>query len=232
MTVRSFTKPSRSPEQEVAFIGDLCVLIEDEHVLFMCEHTMPSPLTSRQSSSPRFARGSIRAELVALALLLPLAIVLGTILRRPLPAAAPSISPPSPLITAATVSPSSSPAPSATPGQPVTSATAPHKEAVALEIHGPESTRTLSVPINRETTVAEVLTIAEREQGLTIQTKDYGGSLGVFIKAIDGVANDSARNLYWHLSVNGALSPVGASSARVGPGGVVRWSYEPMHEEE
>lgn len=164
-------------------------------------------------------------ETLSLALLLPLAVVLGVILwRLPNTAFAPSASPAPTSTVAAVVSPAS--APEAPPTADVQTQT------VTLEIRGSEGTKTYRFPVRGETTVADLLARAQRERGLTLEMKDYGGSLGIFVEGLNGVRNDPAKKLYWSLYVNGAFSQLGASAARVRPGDTVTWTYEPMHEEQ
>lgn len=163
-------------------------------------------------------------ETLSLALLLPLVTVLGFILwKLPNTAPAPSPSPAPTNITTPVASPTSSPE------------TSPSSESktrrVTLEIKRPTGTKTYQLPVREETTVADLLTRAQREQGLKLETKEYGGSLGIFVEGLDGLRNDSAKKLYWSLYVNGAFSQLGASAARVRPGDTVTWTYEAMHEE-
>jgi hypothetical protein len=54
-----------------------------------------------------------------------------------------------------------------------------------------------------------------------METKDFGAPLGVFIESLNGVKNDPSTDRYWRLYINGVLSPVGASSARVRSGDTV-----------
>lgn len=167
---------------------------------------------------PRLKR--LRPELTALALLVPLAIVLGFVLalfRTQPPAATPTPT------TAATLSPTSA----STPESPA----AKQPEAITLIVRGPSGTATYRVTGLQETTVADVLHRAEAEHGLRVGTKDFGGTLGIFVEEINGTRTDQARGLYWTLSVNGTLSPLGASLARVRPGDTVTWTYGPEPHE-
>lgn len=169
-----------------------------------------------------------RAELIALALLVPLALILGLLLGRSpdrfLPASGTSTGSPSKDSVATPSFPSSTASPSA----PAPAAVGTD---VILEIkHGSEH-RSYRLAVTGETTVADLLRRAEREQGLRLKTKDYGGSLGVFVEGIDGVENDPKAQMYWTLYVNGAFSQLGASSAKVRPGDTVTWAFEPMHAE-
>lgn len=164
-------------------------------------------------------------ETLSLALLLPLVVVLGFILwRLPNTVIAPSPSP----APATTTTPTAVSASSLEISPPSEAQT----QAVTLEIKDPAGTKTYRLSGQTETTVADLLARASKEQGLRMETKDYGGSLGIFVEGLNGVRNDPQKKLYWSLHVNGTLSQLGASSTRVRPGDTVTWAYEPMHEEE
>lgn len=170
---------------------------------------------------------SLRAELAAVALLLPLAVVLGFVLSR-YPAG--EIPP-----TATASVPGSATADTALPvfSSPVstTGAITAATQTITLEIKSPSGMATYGLPVMGETTVAELLALASREHRLRLETKDYGGTLGIFVEGINGTRNDAAREWYWTLYVNGTKSPLGASSARVRAGDRVTWSLEPMTSE-
>lgn len=170
----------------------------------------------------------IRAELVALALLVPLSLVLGFLLGR-----SPDWFSPAPGTSTTILSPDSVKTPSAlsTTASPSVTAPAAVGTHVTLGIKHGSETRSYQLAITGETTVANLLRRAEREQSLRLKTKDYGDSLGIFVEAISGVENDPKTQRYWTLYVNGAFSQLGASSAKVRPGDTVTWSFEPMHEE-
>lgn len=74
-----------------------------------------------------------------------------------------------------------------------------------------------------------VITVMERAQSLslaTLETKDFGGELGVFVEAINGIRNDVASSKYWTLYINGERSNVGASLEIVQPGDTITWKFE------
>lgn len=167
---------------------------------------------------PRLKR--LRPELTALALLVPLAIVLGFVLA--LFRSQPVVPAPTP------ATPASVPAASPSPTQSLSLLQA---KTIALTIQGPQGTTTTRVAAAEEATVADVLRRAEAEHGLKLEIKDFGGALGIFVEGINGVRTDSAKGLSWTLSVNGTLSPLGASSARVRPGDTVTWAYGPEPHE-
>lgn len=163
-------------------------------------------------------------ELLAIAVLLPLVIVLGFVLVR---------------------FPDTSQGPSASPSVPAAAEehirTVPPKATVlvnkntradvlTVEIHNGETTDTLALAAPGDITVADALTRLVREEQLIMETKDFGAPLGVFIESLNGVKNDPPTDRYWHLYINGALSPVGASSARVHSGDTMTWRLETMQE--
>lgn len=170
---------------------------------------------------------SLRAELAAVALLLPLAVVLGFVLSRypagEVPPAATGSVPGSATVGTA---PSAVPSPESTAG-----VSSVPTQTITLEIKSPSGLATYESPVMEETTVAELLALASREHRLRLETKDYGGTLGIFVEGINDTRNDAAREWYWTLYVNGTKSPLGASSARVHAGDRVTWSFEPITAE-
>lgn len=171
-----------------------------------------------------------RGELLALAILVPLVVVLGAILVRWPREIAREVVTPTPLVSTApatvasiAASPTSSPAAIAAPAA---------TQSVQLAIESPNSVQNFDISVSSPLTVAAILDRAQRENGLAVETKDYGGSLGLFIEALNGVHNDSAKQLYWHLYINGQRSPLGASNAVAQPGDAVTWKFEAASEEE
>jgi len=179
---------------------------------------------------------SYKVELVALALLIPLALILGLILWRQ-----PSFSP-----VASTTPLATSPTPSESPANPNEASVegitdtkqaptiSPANEEISNEpaetnvimvIEGPTGTSSHGFLIDFPATVADVLAQA-RESGIAITTKDYGGTMGLFVESMMGVNNDLNQQLYWTLYINDTLSQVGASSAQVKAGDNVTWRYE------
>lgn len=154
----------------------------------------------------------IGGELIALIVLVPLVIILGLVIIR-LPSEGPLAAETTPLT-------SESPAIS----------TPPAVQAILLEIKNGAAIQTYSLAFTGEVTVADLLEQA-KAQGLPLVTKDYGGSLGLFVEAMNGQASDPATQRYWHLYVNDRRSPLGASSTRVKAGDSVRWSFEKAHSE-
>ncbi|MBI4022113.1 MAG: DUF4430 domain-containing protein [Candidatus Andersenbacteria bacterium] len=155
------------------------------------------------------------SELIALAILAPLALVLGALLihwpainpaNLPPPTAAPPAS--------ALSTPASSPA-----------ATAPAAIAT-LVVESPSGVVQVPVTISDHATAADLLAAAQTQGQITAVTKDFGGELGIFVEEINGVANDPKSETYWFLYVNGVKSPLGASSAAVRTGDVATWRYE------
>lgn len=165
-------------------------------------------------------------EVTALVILVPLIVVLGFILTRSSPETA--------LVASPSATPIETHAPQSSPiGAviPPTASPPSQSQEILLEISAPGNAKTYRLATQSETTVADLLIQAQREQGLQLEVKDFGGSLGIFVEAINGVRNDTARKLYWSLYVNGAFSQLGASSIKVRPGNTVTWKYESAHED-
>lgn len=72
-------------------------------------------------------------------------------------------------------------------------------------------------------TVADVLHAGADTQGFTIGSKDFGGSLGIFVETIDGVGGGTDR--WWQYWVNNVYGTVGAGNQQVMPGDVVEWKF-------
>ena len=103
--------------------------------------------------------------------------------------------------------------------------TPPVQNLVYLIIEGPQKTASYDIPATGLKTVIDALRVAEK-QGLALQSKDYGGELGIFIEGINGKTNDSKNNLYWTLYINGKQSPTGASATLIKPGDTISWKFE------
>ena len=169
----------------------------------------------------------MKVELIALAVLLPLVLVLGLAIKRfpalnnqPTPTVTPFISPTpaalsaSPLSGQATRQANSTTTPGTTTSQNV-----------SLSVIGNGQPVSYQVAISQKTLVIDVLKAAQA-QGLTLLTKDFGGSLGIFIESINGLKNNQKPSYYWQFYVNGQRSSLGVSSASVSPGDRIEWKDE------
>ncbi len=171
----------------------------------------------------------MKSELVTLVVLIPIVIVMGVLLWR-----WPSTPAATPLANTPVVSPTASPvAESTAPDvvvEPTQVADATNRQLVHISIVANGVQKDFEVSQASSTSVANVMARAEA-QGLTTKTHDYGGTLGLFFEEINGVANDPARQLYWHLYINNERSPLGASTATVKAGDQVTWRLEVAHNE-
>lgn len=77
-----------------------------------------------------------------------------------------------------------------------------------------KSAETKQVAVEQGKTAWDVLRDAVAEQN--VEFKDYGGDLGIFISAINGVK--PTGNKFWLFKVNGESSKVGVSSYKVQSG--------------
>lgn len=91
-----------------------------------------------------------------------------------------------------------------------------------LTITGPAG-RILALDAKTEITVVGLLDALQASGQLTYASKQY--DYGVFITAIDGVANDSATRQYWVYEVNGQSATVGADQYQLKSGDIVVWNY-------
>lgn len=169
------------------------------------------------------ARGAA-TELTPLALLVPMVIILGLLLLKEeqidqnagngqvaLPETAQT-----PSLGTETAQPESA-APSA-------------QQTASLTINTGADEQRFQVFVLREDTAAGVMMRAAGLGLLQLDAQDFGGELGLFINAINGLANDPAASRYWTLYVNGERSNLGASSVTVQPGDKIMWKFEHINE--
>lgn len=169
--------------------------------------------------SQRMSRA--KTEFIALAILAPLAFVLGVLLIR-WPGGAPAAESLIPIPAAATAA------------APVTSLPAASSPiaTVSLVVESPAGVQHALVSPVDGMTAADALLAAHAAGRLTADVKDFGGELGIFVEALNGLANDPPSNQYWLLYINGVKSAVGASSALVRAGDTVTWKYEKAEQAE
>jgi len=180
-------------------------------------------------------RGGIKGELVVLAVLIPLVVILGAIIVR-WPRL---VGGEEELVGRGEIEESDqlevAPAEmAASPSSEVvqTDVSVEHAvEKVALVVDHGEGQGNWFVKVTDGVTVEQVLRSAEEEDYLDVELVDYGDPLGVLVKSLDGVVNDESAQRYWFLYINGELSPVGASQAKVKGGDVVTWKYERQRDE-
>lgn len=72
-------------------------------------------------------------------------------------------------------------------------------------------------------TVADALQTAAAAQGIPVGSKDFGGSLGMFVETIDGVGGGTDR--WWQYWVNNRYGTVGAGNQRIQSGDIVEWKF-------
>ncbi len=173
------------------------------------------------SSAPK---PSVKIELIAVALLIPLVIVLGLALKRFPTSLSQSAVTPSPI---GTVSPSPTILVAEDASASLKAVTPPQKasQTVTLTIHTSSKPAIYQIEVKGKTVVVDIMRQAEK-QGLQLVTKDFGGSLGIFIESINGVKNNATPNYYWQFYINGQRSSLGISSATVSPHDRIEWKYE------
>lgn len=74
-------------------------------------------------------------------------------------------------------------------------------------------------------TVWALMQELELTRGLRLESKDFGGELGVLVTGIGGTVNDQPTARSWHYWVNQRFASVGASQYRLHPGDQVMWKY-------
>lgn len=96
----------------------------------------------------------------------------------------------------------------------------PHSASLMID-YGNGTVRTFdSVSVSAEATVFDLLKTAAEENNLALETKDYGGDLGVFIVSIDGVG-EGAADKWWQYWINNHYGQAGVSTQGVSEGDIV-----------
>ncbi len=96
---------------------------------------------------------------------------------------------------------------------------------VLLDYDDGRVTTYADMPVTAGDSVWQLMAELTRSNHLVIDAKDFGGELGRLVTGIGGVANDAARNRFWHYWVNQRFADVGVSAYRLQPGDQVMWKY-------
>jgi hypothetical protein len=97
-----------------------------------------------------------------------------------------------------------------------------------IDFRGQQDNLELEVPCSTESTAFEVLKIASRQAGFSLETTGQGQT--AFVKSIAGVANQGAGGDNWVFHVNGALADRGSGVYPLQSKDQLRWvfgKYEP-----
>lgn len=81
------------------------------------------------------------------------------------------------------------------------------------------------VLVSENTNAFDLLKSATDTDKITLEYKDYGGDMGIFIKSIGGIGKDSSGKRWWQFWVNNKYSQVGVSSYKIRPGDVVEFKF-------
>ena len=103
-------------------------------------------------------------------------------------------------------------------------------EQVRLIIDNNQSREVLLVDISGQPSVAELMQQAKADGRLAMEAEDYGGSMGLFITAINATKNGDQPGHYWRFYVNGKLAPAGVSATVVKAGDQIEWRFEQEEE--
>lgn len=74
-------------------------------------------------------------------------------------------------------------------------------------------------------TAYDLLKKVAAENNLDLKIKDYGGSAGAFIEAINKIENSLTKNQYWQYWVNNRYAEIGAGQYELKAGDVLEWKY-------
>lgn len=100
----------------------------------------------------------------------------------------------------------------------------PQKDLLTVTLKIPGATYTTKVP--KESSVLALMNIVKAEQGISFQTKDFGGDLGLFIETMSGIKNGDKREHYWIYYINGAKAQIGISNYILKNNDIITWKYE------
>ena len=178
-----------------------------------------------------FKWSTFKVEIIALAILLPLAFVLTLVISHwPKEDGALVLKDSASVQSAVSVSPAPEIIEEESLEKTITSSGIVKPE-IAVEIVGVKDAKNISVATNLPSSVASIMEQAGANGQMALETKDFGGSLGLFIESINGVKNDPATSTYWQLYINGKKSALGASSVIVNKGDVISWHFEQSSKE-
>lgn len=87
------------------------------------------------------------------------------------------------------------------------------------------------VVVKDGTTLFEALKELELRGDISLQYKDYGDNLGIFIEKINGIPSGGATSSWWQYWVNGEYGNVGANTFILKPNDVIEWRFTGAQEE-
>lgn len=113
---------------------------------------------------------------------------------------------------------------------PVNQISTPTTTAVVPEVKGENYTlivgdKQYQISLPGQPTAYDLMLALKRRGDFDFQGKGSAG-LGWFVEAINGVKNNSFKNIFWFFYVNGQSSNVGISSYVLKPNDVISWKYE------
>ena len=76
------------------------------------------------------------------------------------------------------------------------------------------------IPYHANMSVADALSTLAEEKKIMLESKDYGGELGVFIESINGAGKGNS-DAWWQFWVNGVYSKTGVSKTVLQPDGQI-----------
>ena len=104
---------------------------------------------------------------------------------------------------------------------------------VAITIYNQDGSRATfdNVSVKNSTSLFDALKELQLRGDITLDYKDYGADLGIFIEKINGVPSDGTTGSWWQYWVNGEYGNVGASTFILNPNDVVEWRFSGARDE-
>jgi len=99
------------------------------------------------------------------------------------------------------------------------------KVSLMLDFGGGELKTFNNLSLPKNATVFDLLKKVGTENNLELNSKDFGGDLGVLIEGIGDKINDTKQNIYWQYWVNNNYAQVGAGAYQLKNNDIVEWKY-------
>ena len=94
---------------------------------------------------------------------------------------------------------------------------------VELIVSGNNTSNKFTAKIEPGKTVIDLMKLLAVNDNFEFKSKE--SSLGAFVEEINGLKNDSGKNMYWLLYINDLLSDVGASQYIITIGDKIEWKF-------
>jgi len=97
---------------------------------------------------------------------------------------------------------------------------------VTLKINTGQNSYQYKEKTQKGASVLDLMKSASGKEGFVLEIKE--SSIGAYIDGIAGVKGDISANKFWTFYINGNLSQVGVSDAKLADGDIIEWRYGSM----